>query len=470
MDEMSVLTPIGCIGNRGIYREALLAALDAEKPDVIASDAGSLDEGPWYLGTGHAHSPMANIRRDLDLVLTEAVRRGIPLIIGTSGGSGARPHVDLFLKTAKEIAQQRKLDFKVGTIYSDVDKDYLIRRIRKGDAIRKVPTSIFGDLATEEEVKKCSNIVAMMGVEPMIEALKQGAQVILAGRAADCCVMAAYPIMKGFDRGLSLHMGDVMECGELALVDRAGVTKTLAGGTNRVPIIGAIRKDHFLIKPGHPGMACTVESASAHSLYERENYAQIELPGGVLDKAETTIEQETDEIVKVRGTRFIEKPYTVLLEGAGLVGWRTISILGVRNHRTIAHIDEVLAQERRSVEERFSELGDFTIYFHVYGKGVILGPSEPEKDRAPQELGIVIDVVAESQSLANDIAEDLTLKIAFSRYQGRTTTAGNVAYLTSPNVIDVGEAHAISIYHQLPIEDPLELFKINVQNIHEVQS
>ena len=83
----------------------------------------------------------------------------------------------------------------------------------------------------------------------------------------------------------------------------------------------------------------------------------------------------------------------------------------------------------------------------------------------PTEIGIVIDIVADSQQLSHDIAEDLSLKIAFSRYTDRTTTAGNVGYLFSPNVIDVGETYETTIYHQMPINDPLKLFNINVRQV-----
>ena len=466
MDEVKVLTPSGCIGNRGIHHEALVAALDAEKPDAIAVDAGSLDCGPWYLGTGQVHSPMINIRRDLRLVLTEGVRRGIPIIIGSSGGSGARPHVDLTVEMIKEIALEEELSFKVGVIYSDVDKEYLHARIRGGETIPKVPSNIFGDPLTAGEVDSSSRIVAMMGCEPIIDALKHGAQVVIAGRSADSCVIAAYPTMMGFDKGLSLHMGDIMECGEATLTDREGVTQTL--GPNRVPVIGAMRKDHFILKPGHSGMACTVEAVSAHSMYERDNHTEVELPGGILDKTGCSVVQETDSVVKVSGSAFREAPYTVLLEGAARVGWRTISILGVRNPRTIEQIDHILDLEKRSAAVQFGEHGEFSIYYHVYGRGAVLGPSEPERQLLGRELGLVVDVVAESQELAHDIAEDIALKIAFARYPGRTTTAGNVAYLFSPNVIDVGEAYTTSIYHQLPIDDPLELFPVIVKDIREV--
>ena len=179
MDKIKVLTPTGCIGNRGIHREAFIAALDMERPDAIAADAGSLDCGPWYLGTGQVHSPMANIRHDLEIVITEGVRRHIPVIIGSAGGSGGKPHVDITLDIVKDIARQQRLEFDVGVIYSNVAREYLMRRIRAGTVMPMVPTEIFGDPLREESVAQCSQIVAMMGSEPIIEALKTGAQVVI---------------------------------------------------------------------------------------------------------------------------------------------------------------------------------------------------------------------------------------------------------------------------------------------------
>ena len=45
-----------------------------------------------------------------------------------------------------------------------------------------------------------------MGHEPIIKALEEGAQLIIAGRSYDPSVFAAYPIMKGFDAGLAYHL------------------------------------------------------------------------------------------------------------------------------------------------------------------------------------------------------------------------------------------------------------------------
>lgn len=454
-DKIVVVTPTGCIGNRGIDREGFIDVLDRESPDVVAVDSGSLDCGPWYLGTGHAHSPLSNIRRDLDIVLTECVRRGIPFVTGTAGGSGAKAHVDLTVEIVRQIARDRGLRFNMGVIYSDIDKVDLKERIRNGSPLPRVPADLLGELLTETEVDRCTSIVGMMGTEPLIKALSDGADVVIAGRASDCSVIAAFPIMKGFDPGLSLHMGDIMECGENALIDTDGVTHR--PGANRTGIVGEINRDHFVIRSGHQGMACTVESALGHSMYERESHSIVQLPGGSLNKNQSLIEPEGARAVRISGTTFQERPYTVLLEGAGLEGWRSIAIQGVRNPRMIAHIDDIVAQEKSSVEAQFRDAGRFNIYPHLYGRGAVLGRSEQMGYAVSNELCLVLDVVAESQQLAHDVTEDLALKIAFSRYEGRTTTAGNVAYLFSPNIIDAGQAFSTTIYHEMPVADPLEI-------------
>jgi hypothetical protein len=177
------------------------------------------------------------------------------------------------------------------------------------------------------------------------------------------------------------------------------------------------------------------------------------------------MEQVDPRTVRVSGTRRAERPYTVLVEGARLAGWRTISILGARNPRMIAQLSGILEQEKASVEHRFRSEGRLAIHYHVYGQGAVLGVSELPPAAPPREVGIVIDVVAESQQLAHEAAEDLALKIAFSRYPGRTTTAGNVGYLFSPNVIDAGQAFDTGVYHELPLADPLEAFRIEMRRV-----
>ncbi|MEU6389459.1 acyclic terpene utilization AtuA family protein [Streptomyces sp. NPDC046939] len=53
----------------------------------------------------------------------------------------------------------------------------------------------------------------MMGVESIQEALQDGCEVILAGRASDTALFAALPHLKGADPGPIWHMAKTIECG-----------------------------------------------------------------------------------------------------------------------------------------------------------------------------------------------------------------------------------------------------------------
>ena len=75
--------------------------------DFIGVDAGSTDPGPYYLGSGKGFVKRLQVKRDLSLILKEAKTRGIPLIIGSAGGSGAKPHVDSVLEIMSEIVREQ---------------------------------------------------------------------------------------------------------------------------------------------------------------------------------------------------------------------------------------------------------------------------------------------------------------------------------------------------------------------------
>src|SRR5690606_33663755 len=87
----------------GIPKPAFLAGL-AHMPHFIGCDMGSIDVGPYYLGSGKLATSETMTRRDLSLVLLAAREVNIPLLIGTAGTSGAKPHLDTTLKMIREIA------------------------------------------------------------------------------------------------------------------------------------------------------------------------------------------------------------------------------------------------------------------------------------------------------------------------------------------------------------------------------
>ena len=86
----------------------------SKKPDLIAADAGSTDPGPYYLGSGKSFTNRTAVKRDLRLMIKAGVEKNIPVIIGSAGGSGARPHLEWCLDIVRDIAREENLHFKLG--------------------------------------------------------------------------------------------------------------------------------------------------------------------------------------------------------------------------------------------------------------------------------------------------------------------------------------------------------------------
>ena len=90
MTEFRVLSPTAILGYG--FPEASFMRGIRRTPHLIAVDAGSTDPGPYYLGAGKSFTNRSNVKRDLCFMLKEGVRRNIPVVIGSAGGSEcARP-------------------------------------------------------------------------------------------------------------------------------------------------------------------------------------------------------------------------------------------------------------------------------------------------------------------------------------------------------------------------------------------
>ena len=210
MEELRILSPTAILGY-GFPMESFQEGMK-RKPHVIAVDAGSTDPGPYYLGAGKSFTDRNSVKRDLEIMIPAALEQNIPVIIGTAGGSGGRPHVEFCLNIIREIAKEKSLSFKLAVIQSEFDKDFIKQSLKDGNIEPLHPAKQL----TEEGIDETVRIVAQMGEEPFMKALDEGANVILAGRSYDPSVFASLPIKEGFDKGLAIHMGKIFDCGGFA--------------------------------------------------------------------------------------------------------------------------------------------------------------------------------------------------------------------------------------------------------------
>lgn len=417
------------------YTEQALSNAFKQNPDFIGVDAGSTDPGPYYLGSGNSFTNRSAVKRDLALSLPTAVKNKIPFIIGTSGGSGAKPHVDWLCSIIDEIAAEHELSFKTAVIYADVYKEYVLDKFQQGKL------KAMGKLeATKQSIEESNRIVAQLSTKPVIEALDEGSHVIISGRLCDTAIYAAPAIRAGYDPGLAFHMAKIMECGSMC-------SEPLSASD---VMMGEISDDSFVLTPMNDIRKCTVLRVAAHTMYEQSNPYKIFEPDGVIDLKNSQYEQITERSVRVTGSVLNEnKVKTLKLEGTKVSGYRSISIASINDPITIDNIDVIFNGAKDFVKNNFSDIpmDNYNITLRKYGS-------------RDTDFGIIIEIVGKTKEISEAICAVMRARMLHFDYSGRKSTAGNLAFPYSPSDIKMGEVYTFSLYHLCEVDDEMECANI----------
>ena len=455
---MKKIRAIAATGNlsTGFREESLIRAV-RQGADFVGCDAGSTDSGPYHLGSGKPRGPREGIKRNLHIMLREALAAGIPVIIGSAGMAGGRPHLQWTVDIVRELAREHQWHFLLAQIDSELGKDDLVDALKKGNIRPLAPAPPLN----ERVIRNAERFVAMMGIEPIQCALKKGAQVVIAGRCSDVAIYAALPMLNGIPSAVAFHAGKILECGAASTAQRL------------YPDCMAIEMDGdgFTVEPPNPELRCTPQSVIAHTLYENANPYHLVESGGSLDTSHARYEALSDRAVRVTGSQFIAADkYTVRLEGAALVGYRSIVIAGIRDPLLIGQLDSFLSSLRTVVERKVQETlklksDEYDFQFRVYGRNGSLGQLEPCNEIPGHEIGLVIDVVARSQQQAAELALVLShtgLHHPIPEWQGLIS---NFAFPFSPPVIDIGPVYQFCINHVWELENPCGPFKMSFESL-----
>src|SRR5215470_7266645 len=417
----------------------------ASEPDLICADSGSCDVGPVPLGSDTSSSPLQWQTDDLETMLIASRRLGVPMIIGSAGDTGTNSRVDLFVGIVQGLARKHGLrKFRVGYFYSEVAKDLLRRHIDTGDTVAGLDGRPPLDLATLGETDR---VVAVAGIHPYMRLLDQGADVIIGGRSSDCALFAAPAIRQGFPQALAYLYGKLLECASFC-AEPYGAKES---------VLGEITMDDVKITAMLPEQRCTVASVAGHAMYERANPFYEHFLGGHIDMSGCCYEQYDERTVRVTGPRYVPaSELRVKLEGSGKIGERYVGIVGVRDPYTIANIDLVTSWARQQVRERFGDDG-YELHFTIYGRDAILGASEPMRTTPGHELAVVVQGVAPTRAMAEEVAMIATRQMFYARLPQVKGTAGGVAFLLD-EVMAASPAYRWTLNHTMRVDDPLELF------------
>ena len=448
-DSVGILVPSGMLG-AGFSPETIDRGLSLGA-DVIAVDGGSTDSGPYYLGSAQAKTAESAVRRDLRLLLAAADSAGIPLVVGSCGTSGTDAGVNWVADIVTAICAEDGLDLKVAKIFSEQYADRLVDRLERG-RIHPLPPS---DPLDGDTLRRCAHIVGMMGHEPIEQALRAGAQVVLAGRATDTAVSAAFPLMRGMPPGPTWHAAKIVECGGQCTTDPR------SGG-----VFARIDSTGFTIEPLDPEAACTPISIAAHMLYETVNPYTMREPAGTIAVADARYTALDDRIVRVEGSRFEPAPqYTVKLEGAAVTGYETVSFTGIRDPEILQSIDVWADFLHKTLTERVDTVLDLPpdswgADLRLYGYNAILGELEPAPV-TPHEVGVMLVVSAKDQQTATAISK-LANPLLLHLPLPTMSYLPSFAFATSPAHIDRGASYEFVLNHVVDVDSPTELFRVDL--------
>jgi hypothetical protein len=391
--EIKVIVPTGMLGG-GFLREHIQYGI-ACGAHAIAADSGSTDSGPSYLARGVSKTNREAIKRDLEILMAEAYRAKIPILIGTCGTSGTDSGVRWTRDIAVEVARELDITPKIACLYSEQSAAVLKLKHQQGQI---APLAPLGPV-TDELLDSCAHIVALMGTEPYIAALEAGADIVLGGRTTDTAVLAAVPLMKGAGAGAAWHASKVAECGGQCTVNPR------EGG-----VLMRIGADAFDIEPLSPDNQCSPQSVSAHMLYENSDPLKLLEPGGILDVTDSHYQSLDDRTTRVTGSRWIPMPYTMKLEGARGGSFQTIMFIGIEDPEVLANLNEFHDKLERALIDRIrqtfrEDAGTFNVSLRIYGWNGTSGRPVPAATPPPRDVGVMFVVTASSQDLANRMAK-----------------------------------------------------------------
>jgi hypothetical protein len=437
------------------FNPETFAAGMALGPDVIAVDAGSTDSGPGYLANGMCKYTRAMLKSDLSIAVLAAKKAGIPFFVGSCGTCGTDNMVDLCAELVEEIYKENGLTGKIAKIYSQQTADIIKKKWDEG----KIRALDGAPGVCRETFDECTNIVALLGAEPFIKAWQNGADVVLGGRATDTANIAAMAVYKGCNTAAAWHGAKTVECG-------AQCTDT----SEDKGVFLTVDEEGFTVTPLGEKTRCTPYTISAHLLYETSDPTRLTEPSGSFLTKDAVYTQLPDgRSVRVIGSTFEPAAkYTMKLEGAGIVGYQNISLVGITNRKVLADpetwIKNISAYVDKFIRKVGIDPGDYSFNFKAYGYNAVIEGPVPVGTPPPREIGMLLTVTAKTQELATQIAK------IFNPYllhfpADLNEDLPSFAFPFSPVDIPRGATCEFKLLHVVECDDPFELVRFEYVEI-----
>lgn len=440
---INVVVPVGALG-AGVKAEDVAAGI-AAGAHAIACDAGSTDSGPAYLATGRCKYSRAAVKSDLVVLMRAQHESKLPLLVGSCGTSGNDEALEWTRDIVLEIAAENGFHPVIALLYSEQQPRAVSLAAEQGLVAPLAPMTDAEPIVFE----KCDRIVALMGPEPYIAALQAGADIVLGGRTTDTAVLAAVPLANGMPAGAAWHAGKIAECGGLCSV------MPREGG-----VIMRVGDGFFEIEPLRASNRCTPYTVSAHMLYENSDPFLLHEPGGILDVSRARYEAVNERCVRITGSHFEPKPYTMKLEGAAASAYQTIMLIGIQDPKVLKELPRFLAQMHQKLIDRVQDTVTdtdltFDISLRPYGWNAVSGMTTTS---IPTEIGLLFVATAPTQEQATQVAKTCN-PLFFHMPLNPEAELPTYAFPFSPAETERGAVYTFLLNHRITVRDPLELVR-----------
>lgn len=97
------------------------------------------------------------------------------------------------------------------------------------------------------------------------------------------------------------------------------------------------------------------------------------------------------------------------------------------------------------------------MHYNVFGKNGVMGDLEPVKETLSHELCVVVQAVAPTAEMAEEICMTGTRQMFYARLPDVKGTAGSVSFILD-EVLQASPAYLWTLNHTVAIDNVLELF------------
>jgi hypothetical protein len=343
-------------------------------------------------------------------ILPAAWRNGCK-VITNAGGANPEMGAEEVLKIARDLGIKR---MKIGVVVGDDVSARLSELINKGVKFPNLDSK-------EEDLSRIKDRIvaanAYIGSDSIIDALKEGAQVVVAGRVSDNALFVA-PVMYEFGWKFSnkyieeiasaITMGHLMECAECCTGGMSNIWQAVPEPWRiGFPVAEFYENGETIItKVADTGGLVNEWTIKEHLVYEVLDPKNYIMPDGIADFTSVKLEEVGQNRVKISRAMGKGRPKDLKL----CIGYRDGFIGEAQIFFPWPDALEKAKRAAKIVEERLKivKLKAEDVRYDFLGVNTLLGETVPIKDLDYNEVGLRVAAKTQLQEEADKVRREIT--------------------------------------------------------------